>query len=93
MPRRKLVPEFVTDLSDSKRLEILNEHAMLEGQDWKSVDDTMFCHHCDREFAGRSVRIFKNPRFPDGYEVQCGTEGCDGSPLDWSKRPWWRAER
>lgn len=92
MARKKFVPVLVTDLSDVQRLEILNENAVLEGSEWKSVDSKKFCHHCDKEFSGRDVRIFKNSEFPGGHEVQCGTEGCDGSPLDWSEKPWWRGE-
>lgn len=93
MARRKLSRELVTDLSDEQRLGVLNNHAVLEGQEWKSVEATMFCHHCDKEITGRAVRIYKNSEFEDGFEVECGTEGCDGSPLDWSKKPWWRGER
>lgn len=91
MPRRK-APQLVTDLSDAQRLEILNHHVITKGNDWKSLDDKKWCLHCDAEFSGRSVRIYENPEFPDGYEVECGTEGCDGSPLDWAGAPWWRGE-
>jgi hypothetical protein len=93
MARRKPSRELVTDLSDEQRLVTLNNHAVLEGQEWNNVEDTIFCHHCDKEITGRSVRIYKSPEFEDGFEVECGTEGCNGSPLDWSKKPWWRGDR
>jgi hypothetical protein len=90
MAQRKPSRELVTDLSEEERLVTLNNNAVLDGQEWKSVDETTFCHHCDKEITGRSVRIFRNPEFEDGFEVDCGTEGCNGSPLDWSKKPRWR---
>jgi hypothetical protein len=27
---------------------------------------------------------------PGDVWLECPTPGCDGSPLDWSCRPWWR---
>lgn len=93
MPRKQ-EPMLVTDLSDEQKLAILNKHIVFEGGEWESLDSQKFCLHCDQSFTGRSVRVFRVPDsfMPDGLELQCGTEGCDGDPKDWDNKPWWRGE-
>ena len=82
MPKRPKTPPKPIEVSDAEKLEILNRHCVT-GPGWTSLDETQWCLHCAKTFTGRSVRVYRDPSFPDGYSIECGTPGCDGSPLDW----------
>lgn len=82
MPKRpKALPQPI-EVPDDEKLEILNRHS-ITGPGWNSLDETQWCLHCCKTFTGRSVRVYRDPGFPDGYSIECGTPGCDGSPIDW----------
>lgn len=57
---------------------------------WPSLNHTMWCLHCEKEFSGRDVRVYSD----DAGELwlECGTPDCDGSPIDWAEYPWWNSE-
>ena len=79
--------EFV-QLSDVEKLEILQDHSFQAP--FPTLSHKNWCLHCEREFDGHSVRVWK-----DGQGecwVECGTPGCDGSPIDWAPYPWWDPE-
>ena len=95
---RKKLRELAIDLTDEQRLQILQNHAISDAAQWKTLDDKMWCLECDAQFTGREARIYRAPSLiadedHDGFEVECGTDGCHGSPLDFSLKPWWRGER
>ncbi len=72
------------EISPSEKLKLLNEHSM--GTNWKSLDESKWCLHCEAQFTGHSVRVYKE----DGeIWLECGTPDCDGSPIDWADYPWW----
>jgi hypothetical protein len=87
---RKKTPkrELLTDLTEAERLSTLKRHI----PDVKSLDDELLCLHCDQMFKLRDARIYADPEFSKvgGRAVECATPGCDGSPLEFAKRPWWR---
>jgi len=72
-------------VTEKQKLQVLREH--LEEIRWKSLDEKAWCLHCDKQFAGKDVRVYR-----DGGDLflGCGTPGCDKSPLDWARQPWWR---
>ncbi len=71
-------------ISASKKLKLLNEHSV--GTTWKSLDDSKWCLHCQATFTGHSVRVYREN---GEMWLECGTPGCDGSPIDWADYPWW----
>ena len=72
----------LVNLPDAKKLEILNRHC-ITGPRWRKLDDVQWCLHCGKTFSGRSVRVYRDADFHDGYSLECGTPGCNGSPIDW----------
>jgi len=54
---------------------------------WKSLDQKAWCLHCNQQFAGKDVRVYRHGR---DLLRECGTPQCNGSPLDWAEEPWWR---
>jgi len=72
-------------LNPAEKLKLLNEHCL--GEKWKSLDETRWCLHCESEFTGHSVRVYKDAT--GGLWLECGTPDCDGSPIDWAEFPWW----
>ena len=82
MPKRPQAAPTPVEVSDTEKLEILNRHCDTE-PGWNSLDQKQWCLHCCQTFTGRSVRVYRDPSFPDGYSIECGTPGCDGSPMDW----------
>ena len=79
-PKRPKAPPTPIEVPDAEKLAILKRHC---GPGWTSLDETQWCLHCAKTFTGRSVRVYRDPGFPDGYSLECGTPGCDGSPIDW----------
>lgn len=72
-------------LSDEDKLKLLHEHSFQAP--WPSLDHTNWCLHCEREFDGHSVRVWQDSA--GGRWLECGTPGCNGSPIDWAPYPWW----
>ncbi len=72
-------------LSDARKLRLLQAHSFQSP--FPSLDHKNWCLHCGQEFDGRSVRVWRDL----GGEawLECGTPGCDGSPIDWFPFPWW----
>lgn len=75
-------------LEDDQKLELLNSHSI--AGEWPSLDHTMWCLHCGKEFRGRDARVYTDDE--GGLWLECGTPGCDGSPIDWAEYPWWDSE-
>ena len=72
------------EISPTEKLKLLKEHSM--GTKWKNLDESKWCLHCEAQFTGHSVRVYEE----DGEVwLECGTPGCDGSPIDWADYPWW----
>jgi len=73
------------DLPYNKKLNLLRAHSM--GCDWPNLDQEHWCLHCRKKFNGHSARVWRSK---DGaLWLECGTPGCDGSPIDWAPYPWW----
>jgi hypothetical protein len=73
------------ELPYNKKLNLLREHSM--GCDWPDLDQEHWCLHCRMKFSGHSARVWQAK---DGsLWLECGTPGCDGSPIDWAPYPWW----
>lgn len=79
--------KYVT-IPDAQKLKLLNEHSI--AGPWPSLDHTMWCLHCEKEFNGRDVRVYSDEK--GGLWLECGTPDCDGSPIDWAPYPWWDDE-
>ena len=78
------MPKYV-DLPFNKKLNLLREHSM--GCDWPDLEQKHWCLHCRLAFSGHSARVWQDE---DGrLWLECGTPGCDGSPIDWAPYPWW----
>ncbi len=75
---------YVT-LPDSEKLRLLREHGF--GCHWPTLKHTNWCLHCESEFNGASVRVWKDRQ--GELWLECGTPGCNGSPIDWAPYPWW----
>jgi hypothetical protein len=88
MPRQK--PITVDGLPDDEKLNVLQGQDIFGRMKWKSLEDKRWCLHCDSQFLARQVRFYT-----DGEDilVECGNSGCDGSPLDWARTPWWRQNK
>ncbi len=53
-------------------------------------EEEVWCLHCNSSFkAGRVLLYFESG---DSW-LECPNEDCDGCPIDWAKRPWWRGVR
>jgi hypothetical protein len=72
-------------LSPDEKLELLKRHCF--GAPFPTLDQRNWCLHCEKEFDGHSVRVWEDAR--GGHWLECGTPGCDGSPIDWAPYPWW----
>jgi hypothetical protein len=72
------------EIGDNEKLNLLNEHSI---GNWKSLEEKKWCLHCESQFTGRSVRVYKDK--DPGLWLECGTPDCDGSPIDWADYPWW----
>lgn len=72
-------------LSDAKKLRLLQAHGFQSP--FPTLDQKNWCLHCEQEFDGHSVRVWRDPS--GGHWLECGTPGCDGSPIDWAPYPWW----
>jgi hypothetical protein len=75
---------YVT-LPFNKKLNLLRAHSM--GCEWPDLDQEHWCLHCGKKFNGHSVRVWK--ALDGSLWLECGTPGCDGSPIDWAPFPWW----
>jgi hypothetical protein len=71
------------ELPHNKKLNLLNEH---DGN-WENLEQSKWCLHCSQSFTGLAARVWKDD---SGHLwLECGTPGCDGSPIDWAPYPWW----
>ena len=71
------------ELPFNKKLNLLRAH----DAEWPDLDHTKWCLHCGKRFDGRSVRVRQDRK--GQLWLECGTPGCDGSPIDWADYPWW----
>ena len=72
-------------LPHNKKLNLLRAHSV--GCEWPNLEQEQWCLHCTQKFNGHSVRVWE-----DGNRelwLECGTPGCDRSPIDWAPYPWW----
>src|SRR3954465_3366825 len=72
-------------LPHNKKLNLLRDHGM--GCDWPDLDQEQWCLHCNQKFNGHSARVWQDST--GAFWLECGTPGCDGSPIDWAPYPWW----
>ncbi len=75
---------YVT-LPFNKKLNLLREHSVQ--CEWPDLDQEHWCLHCGKKFNGHSVRVWQDSE--GALWLECGTPGCDGSPIDWAPFPWW----
>ena len=73
------------ELPYNKKLNLLRAHSL--GCDWPDLDQEHWCLHCRKKFSGHSVRVWQDKS--GSLWLECGTPGCDGSPIDWAPYPWW----
>src|SRR5690348_3373729 len=73
------------ELPFNKKLNLLRDHDF-SGK-WPDLDHERWCLHCRQKFNGHSVRVWKDQE--GRLWLECGTPGCDGSPIDWADFPWW----
>src|SRR6266404_1263021 len=72
-------------LPHNKKLNLLREHSL--GCEWPNLEQEHWCLHCRKRFSGLAARVWQGE---DGsLWLECGTPGCDGSPIDWAPFPWW----
>jgi hypothetical protein len=76
--------QYVT-LPFNKKLNLLRDHSM--GCEWPDLDQEHWCLHCGKKFTGHSARVWQDDN--GGLWLECGTAGCNGSPIDWAPYPWW----
>jgi hypothetical protein len=69
----------------NKKLNLLREHCA--GCDWPDLDQEQWCLHCSKKFTGHAARVWQDTA--GALWLECGTPGCDGSPIDWAPFPWW----
>jgi hypothetical protein len=69
----------------NKKLNLLRAHSM--GCDWVNLDEEQWCLHCGKKFTGHSARVWEDDE--QALWLECGTPGCNGSPIDWAPYPWW----
>ena len=72
-------------LTDEAKLKLIQEHSFQAT--FESLDQKNWCLHCEKEFDGHSVRVWKGAS--GQHWLECGNPGCDGSPIDWAPYPWW----
>jgi hypothetical protein len=72
-------------LPHNKKLNLLRVHSL--GCEWPDLDQEHWCLHCRKKFNGHSVRVWQDSK--GALWLECGTAGCDGSPIDWAPYPWW----
>ncbi len=76
-------------LPADERVRLLNRH-ILSGD--YAVGEDIYCLHCDRSFKAETVKVDERMSWEFGdYYFECPND-CNGSPLDWSSRPWWRGD-
>lgn len=75
---------YVT-LPHNKKLNLLRDPSL--GCEWPDLDQEHWCLHCGQKFNGHAVRVWQNAK--GRLWLECGTPGCDGSPIDWAPYPWW----
>ncbi len=75
---------YVT-LPHNKKLNLLRAHSL--GCEWPDLDQEHWCLHCSQKFSGHSVRVWQDGE--GSLWLECGTPGCNGSPIDWAPYPWW----
>ena len=73
------------ELPFNKKLNLLRDHDISGG--WPNLEHAKWCLHCGKSFNGHSVRVWKDEQ--GQLWLECGTPGCDGSPIDWADYPWW----
>jgi hypothetical protein len=73
------------DLPFNKKLNLLRGHDF--SGTWPNLDHERWCLHCGQKFNGHSVRVWQDKE--GRLWLECGTPGCDGSPIDWADYPWW----
>src|SRR6266567_3036626 len=69
----------------NKKLNLLREHGF--SCEWPNLEHENWCLHCRRKFSGLTVRVWRDGN--GSLWLECGTPGCDGSPIDWAPYPWW----
>lgn len=69
----------------NKKLNLLRQHSV--GCEWPNLDQEHWCLHCGQKFNGHAVRVWQDEE--GSLWLECGTSGCDGSPIDWAPFPWW----
>jgi hypothetical protein len=69
----------------NKKLNLLRQHSF--GCDWPNLEQEHWCLHCGQKFSGHMVRVWQDAQ--GALWLECGTPGCDGSPIDWAPSPWW----
>ena len=72
-------------LPHNKKLNLLRAHSI--GCEWPNLEQEHWCMHCREKFDGHSVRVWEDA--DQKLWLECGTPGCDGSPIDWAPYPWW----
>jgi hypothetical protein len=72
-------------LSDQAKLAMLQAHSFQAP--FETLDQKNWCLHCEKEFDGHSVRVWRSGNA--SLWLECGTPDCDGSPIDWAPYPWW----
>lgn len=70
---------------DCTKLELLRNYAL--SVEWPDLDQENWCLRCEQAFSGRSVKLLRSRT--GEILLECGTPGCDGSPIEWAPHPWW----
>jgi hypothetical protein len=73
------------ELPYNKKLNLLRQHSL--ECEWPNLDQEHWCLHCEQKFNGHAARVWQDQA--GGLWLECGTPGCDGSPIDWAPYPWW----
>jgi hypothetical protein len=73
------------ELPFNKKLALLREHSF--GCEWPNLEEEQWCLHCRKKFRGHAARVWADGK--GRLWLECGTPGCDGSPIDWAPFPWW----
>lgn len=79
------MPKYVS-LPFNKKLNLLRQHSL--GCEWPDLDQEHWCLHCGQKFNGHMVRVWQDENDRSLW-LECGTPGCDGTPIDWAPYPWW----
>ena len=78
------MPKYVS-LPYNKKLNLLRQHSV--GCEWPNLDQENWCLHCGSKFTGHSTQVWQDDN--GALWLECGTPGCNGSPIDWAPYPWW----